>query len=754
MGIYGRVRRAACVAAALGGALAGPAAASAAIEATTPDAAGAKALVSAMADPRTQVGTPTFLTVPTRPLTGRPDQNAVGDDRFSVFPTRGQTRFAVLSTGHVDSLIPGGRSPGAKDTAAEDLGSTLPARGTVYDPTILQIPVTVPPTANCLTFDFAMYSGEFPEFVGRGFNDAFIAELDGTTWRVEAGGRSILAPQNFAFDGAGQPVSVNTAGFAQANAVGTGYASFGATRLLSASRRVTPGRHQLYLSIFDGGDARVDSAVLVNALRVGFVPDPDEDCRAGAQPVLFQMTMEPAAGSDYVSTPREVRATVTDDDGRPVAGRPVRFTVSGANPATGTATTDAQGVATYTAAGDAPGTDVVAGCYDADANGSCEATASSTLERVARPVLSVEGAGVDEGDDGTRDAEVAVALSAPATGPVTVRWATATGTAAAREDYDEAEGTLTIPAGETRATVAVPVHGDRTAEGDETIRLGLEDPTVAVLSPDAASADVTIRDDDAATLAITGAAVAEGDGGRTDAALRVTASAPSSRPVTVRWATGGGTATPGEDYVADGGTLTIPPMATSAAVPVAVLGDRAAEPDETVAVTLTDPAGATIEPGRGGAELTIRNDDRPAPGSPLGPSGPAPGGTLTAPAPRPFLRLGRTAGSGRGRTLAVAATVSGPGTVRAVATHIPPRRARPRAGGPLAPGPGRLVLLRLVRAKVGAAGKIGLVLRRTAAGRRARYSYRTITLRVVVVFTPEGGRPIRATTRARVRVAR
>ena len=48
------------------------------------------------------------------------------------------------------------------------------------------------------------------------------------------------------------------------NARGTTYD--GATRLLRASTPVTPGRHHLYLSIFDQGDRIYDSAVFLDNL--------------------------------------------------------------------------------------------------------------------------------------------------------------------------------------------------------------------------------------------------------------------------------------------------------------------------------------------------------------------------------------------------------------------------------------------------------------------------------------------------------
>ena len=135
---------------------------------------------------------------------------------------------------------------------------------------------------NCLTFDFQFYSEEFPEFVGGTVNDAFIAELDTSTWTTSAS--AIALPDNFAFDPNGDPISINATGattMSAASAAGTTYD--GATPLLSASRQVSPGPHSLFLSIFDQGDNILDSATLIDRLHARFTPSRTSSASAAPQ---------------------------------------------------------------------------------------------------------------------------------------------------------------------------------------------------------------------------------------------------------------------------------------------------------------------------------------------------------------------------------------------------------------------------------------------------------------------------------------
>lgn len=200
--------------------------------------------------------------------------NAVSTEPLAGFPRHG-TSYAIMTSGCAqlaDHHRYAGR-PGCKDNG-------VPLRGT-RDLNIVRLVVRVPQSANCLSFRFRYLSQEFPRYVGSQYNDGFIAELDYTNWSSGLSGPSdphISAPHDFARDAHGNIITINSAGpeaITKANAAGTTYG--GATRVLRASTRVTPGTHSLFLSIFDQGDKSYDSAVFLDNLTINH----QASCKSG-----------------------------------------------------------------------------------------------------------------------------------------------------------------------------------------------------------------------------------------------------------------------------------------------------------------------------------------------------------------------------------------------------------------------------------------------------------------------------------------
>src|SRR6185436_8672953 len=103
--------------------------------------------------------------------------------------------------------------------------------------------------------------------------------------------------------------------------------------------------------------------------------------------------------------------------------------------------------------------------------------------------------------------------------------------------------------------------------------------------------------------------VSQAEGNTTSVAtVTATLSAASPFTTTVNFATADGTATvANNDYVATGGSLTFAPGVTSQAIPVAVVGDRLNEPNETFSVNLSGASNAFITDPQ--AIATLTNDD-------------------------------------------------------------------------------------------------------------------------------------------------
>ena len=236
-----------------------------------------------------------------------------------------------------------------------------------------------------------------------------------------------------------------------------------------------------------------------------------------------------------------------------------------------------------------------------------QATATGTIQNdEGLPTLSVADVSVAEGNSGTTAMTFTVELSAVSGQTVTADYATVEATAT-DADFVAATGQISIPAGQSTATIEISVQGDRLDEVDETFDLVLSNPGNAALEDGRATG--TIVDDDATpSLAIAAATVTEGDSGQQTLTLAVTLSAASGRTVTVRYATQDGSATTADgDYQARSGQLSFAPSETSQSIQVAVNGDTRHEPDEQFSVRLSEATNASIQTAS--AIGTITNDD-------------------------------------------------------------------------------------------------------------------------------------------------
>ncbi|NUQ62290.1 MAG: hypothetical protein HUU20_07365, partial [Pirellulales bacterium] len=116
------------------------------------------------------------------------------------------------------------------------------------------------------------------------------------------------------------------------------------------------------------------------------------------------------------------------------------------------------------------------------------------------PALSIDDAGITEGDSGTKTLTFTVSMSGSNPSGASVNFATADGAATtAGNDYLAAAGSLTWAAGDTAAkSISVTVNGDTAFEPNETFYVDLSGPAGANISDSQGLG--TIQNDDAQPL--------------------------------------------------------------------------------------------------------------------------------------------------------------------------------------------------------------------------------------------------------------
>jgi len=236
-----------------------------------------------------------------------PDANAGDSTLDTVLPRTGPTQ-ALMTTG--DAAIADPPDGGAKQGRDNHTGSHGARDVSTY-----RLDLDVPAGTQCLGFDYVFASDEYPERIGSVYNDGFVAQLDRDDWKVS--GSAVTAPGNFARTPDGGVVDVNGPVFSVASQVAgpdtNGTAYDGMSVPLTATTPITPGPHSVYLSIFDTGNGQVDSAVLLDHLRIS-----DSSCQAGT-------LLPPHAVDDFASTPSgapvstDVLANDTDPSGEALA---------------------------------------------------------------------------------------------------------------------------------------------------------------------------------------------------------------------------------------------------------------------------------------------------------------------------------------------------------------------------------------------------------------------------------------------------
>ncbi len=251
-------------------------------------------------------------------------------------------------------------------------------------------------------------------------------------------------------------------------------------------------------------------------------------------------------------------------------------------------------------------------------NATLGSPSSSTLtiqdNDVALPTVSISASDPSAAEVGPDSGMLTITRSGSTAAALIVHYSVG-GTATSGSDYAALSGTVTIPAGQTSATLTVTPVDDAVVEGNETVIVTVSaDAFYTVGTPNAAT--VTIADDDTPIQAVT---ISASDPNAAEAAhnpsiLTITRSGSTAAALIVHYSVGG-TATGGSDYAALSGTVTIPAGQTSATLTVTPVDDAVVEGNETIIVTVSADPAYTIG-ASASATLTIEdNDTAPAPSS-------------------------------------------------------------------------------------------------------------------------------------------
>ena len=176
---------------------------------------------------------------------------------------------------------------------------------------------------------------------------------------------------------------------------------------------------------------------------------------------------------------------------------------------------------------------------------------------VSNRTVAIEDTTVTDTDTPGNAANFVVSLSAASPEPITVRYATADGTALAGVDYAASRGTVVFPPGELSTRITIPLLTDvatHTAETPETFFVDLLAADNATIARTRATATIV---DTNAFISVGDTSVMADPSADVEAVFSVslTGDAPTS-PIRVIFTTADGTATAPADYQSTTGTVT------------------------------------------------------------------------------------------------------------------------------------------------------------------------------------------------------
>ncbi len=263
-----------------------------------------------------------------------------------------------------------------------------------------------------------------------------------------------------------------------------------------------------------------------------------------------------------------------------------------------------------------------------DGSSSSSSSSSSSTSSSLNPYGTIRFTAPSyTGSEKDRTANISIVRTGGNQGTVSVEYELQPGTATT-DDYEPTVATVTFDGKATSALFTVQLKDDTIAEGTETFKIVLRNPTNHASLGVPTTADIKITDDESpsstsssSAASVSSAApsvgfsaveyaVAEAGGSLTITATRLNGTAGA---VTVAYATADGSAKSGTDYSGVSGTLSFAAGEASKTFTVSVSDDSQIDGNKIFKVTLSSPTGAAL--GQATSNVVIHDDEASAFGS-------------------------------------------------------------------------------------------------------------------------------------------
>ncbi|RZJ99203.1 MAG: tandem-95 repeat protein, partial [Novosphingobium sp.] len=220
-------------------------------------------------------------------------------------------------------------------------------------------------------------------------------------------------------------------------------------------------------------------------------------------------------------------------------------------------------------------------------------------------------AGIQGNENGPINGTFTVTLNNPSSTDTQITYAL-TGTANEGSDFDAiASKTITIPAGETTATITVNVKPDLLTEGTETVIAQLLTPSTGAITVNPATATVNILDNNSASVSISATPISYDEAAGT-ATFNIVLNNAVQDAFTVTYATADGTAKAGSDYTSttnDHIFAAGSPAGTVFTFTVPILNDNVVEQSESFTASIINVTGTLVTIANATTTATITDTD-------------------------------------------------------------------------------------------------------------------------------------------------